>query len=93
MDVRLRFENGLPRYFDRDTGDELTEAEATPNLKPRQANRINIIDKAKTAHSDNKDYLAIASPTAAQSRDQVVALTRQMNGLIRLVVKDLTGND
>jgi hypothetical protein len=55
-----------------------------------QANRQTIMASARAALGNNRDYLAIGSPTQAQVRDQVAALTRQNNGLIRVLINDLT---
>jgi hypothetical protein len=43
-------------------------------------------DAAVAAHGANKDFLALDPPTTAQALQQVNNLTRQVNGLIRLVV-------
>ena len=43
-------------------------------------------DAAVVAHGNNKDFLALDPPTTAQALQQVDNLTRQVNGLIRLVV-------
>lgn len=45
--------------------------------------------RARTAIQGNKDFLALASPTNAQTLAQVKALTRQANALIKLEVRDL----
>ena len=54
-----------------------------------------ILSKLSKAQQTNATFLALgASPTAAQVRDQVIALTRQMNGAIKYVLgqfDDLTG--
>lgn len=42
-------------------------------------------DQARTAFLNNKTYIA-SKPTTAEALAQVKALTRQMNGLIKLVV-------
>jgi len=43
-------------------------------------------DRAQAALERNAEFLALPSPTGAQSIAQVRALTRQTNGLIRLLL-------
>lgn len=59
----------------------------------QQANRTTIEDQARTALTNNRTYLALASPTNAQNLAQIRALTRQNNGLIRLLLGQLDGTD
>lgn len=48
---------------------------------------------AEQALTRNRTYLAITAPTAAQSQTQVKALTRQVQGLIRITLGRLEGTD
>ena len=57
------------------------------------ANGATIRDRAAQALSTNADFLALSSPTNAQNAAQVKALTRQMNGLIRLALGRLDGTE
>ena len=41
---------------------------------------------ARTGFANNKDYLGLPAPTTQESVAQIEALTRQVSGLIRLVV-------
>jgi Lon protease-like protein len=52
-------------------------------------NQATIEQQADAALVSNATFLAIASPTAAQVAAQVKALTRQTNGLIRLLRRKL----
>jgi hypothetical protein len=54
-----------------------------------QFNRESIEENALAALADNKAYIDLASPTTAQAGVQIKALTRQMNGLIRLLLDRL----
>lgn len=56
-----------------------------------EANRTAIQDAARTALDTNRTYTALATPTAAQTTAQVKALSRQNNGLIRLLLGLLDG--
>lgn len=52
-----------------------------------------IRSQADAALQGNRDFLALDPPTNAQVLAQVRALTRQNNGLIRLVLRRLDGID
>ena len=68
------------------TPDELAADTAT-------ANNATIRTQATTALDTNRTFIALASPTQAQTLAQVKALSRQMNGLIRLQLGQLDGID
>ena len=68
------------------TPDELAADTAT-------ANDATIRTQATTALDTNRTFIALASPTQAQTLAQVKALSRQMNGLIRLQLGQLDGID
>jgi hypothetical protein len=53
------------------------------------ANDRTLRDKAATGLTTNTTYLALGSPTNAQNLAQIRALTRQMNGVIRLTLGTL----
>ena len=52
----------------------------------QRANLATIRQRAAQALTDNAAFLALPAPTAAQAIPQVVALTRQVNALIRLTL-------
>lgn len=58
-----------------------------------EANSATIRQQAETALAANRTFLALGAPTNAQTLAQVRALTRQMNGLIRLTISHLDGTD
>lgn len=72
---------------------EIADAERRAVEDAAPTNRSAIESAAKSAHVSNKTFLALDSPTNAQLAAQVKALTRQNNGLIRLVLKRLDGTD
>lgn len=74
----------------------LDEAQALADAQVRaltEGNRTTITDRAAQALRTNRTYLGLASPTAAQQRAQVAALTRQNTAVIRLLLNQLDGTD
>jgi hypothetical protein len=58
-----------------------------PVLTPAQlANLAAILAAAPTALATNTTFLALATPNTAQAVAQVQALTRQVDGIIRIMV-------
>jgi hypothetical protein len=49
--------------------------------------------RARQALQNNRDYLQVTNPDAAAVRAQVEALTRQVNALIRMALKELDGTE
>ena len=72
------------------TQDELDAAAAKAAADAAQAAQDALMSdteaQARTGFANNKDYLALPAPTGPESIAQVEALTRQVNGLIRIVV-------
>lgn len=64
----------------------------TYEVPPEQANDETIRQQAEAALATNRAYIA-STPTAAQTTAQVKALSRQVNGLIRLVLGRLDATD
>ena len=56
-------------------------------------NEATLRDRADQALAVNRAFLAISAPTNAQTVAQVKALTRQQNGIIRLLLRKLDGTD
>ena len=57
------------------------------------ANERTLRSQAATALQNNRDFIAITSPSNAQVVAQVKALSRQVNALIRLELKELGGTN
>lgn len=57
------------------------------------SNEQTLRQRATVALSTNAAFLDLSAPTNAQSLAQIKALTRQMNGLIRLAVGELSSTD
>lgn len=57
-----------------------------------QAIRDDLETKARTALNANATYLALANPTTAQNTAQIQKLTRECNGVMRLLMGWLDSN-
>jgi predicted ATPase len=62
-------------------------------MASRNANEETLQEQAFQALQNNRDFLAIGTPTNAQVLTQVKALTRQNNGIIRQLLGFLDGID
>lgn len=60
---------------------------------PEADNYDSILASARSALAANRTYVALASPTTAQTTAQVKALSRQVNGLIRVLLASFDGTD
>jgi hypothetical protein len=72
----------------------LTAAETTwlagiDTRNTQATNQATLQQQGITALTNNQNYLGIASPTNAQVVAQVQALTKQMDGVIRLLLNQL----
>ena len=73
---------------------ETNAATQRTNALTARANYSTILSRMQTAISNNQTYLAIASPTNAQVVSQVAALTRQNDGIMKVLANllgDLNG--
>ncbi|WP_426568080.1 hypothetical protein [Streptomyces canus] len=71
------------------TDAEIADADEQLADVVREANRLQLLDRVRTALANNRAYLDKVTAGTATNADhiaQVPALTRQMQGLIRLVV-------
>lgn len=75
------------------TDAENAAADERADAARRSRNDQHLRAAAAAALDGNRAFLALASPTNAQTLAQVKALTRQMNALARLVLGDLEGTD
>ena len=83
----------LTRYDEAGKPVETVEVKDLPVVPPEEKNRRSIEERLRQRLDANRDYLALASPTAAQQRAQVARLTRETNALIRLVLDLLDTDD
>lgn len=87
--------DGTTMVVETDAVDQptLDAAVAAAPAASREASRATLRQQAQQALAGNRTYVALASPTAAQTTAQVKALSRQQNALIRLVLGVLDGTD
>src|SRR5687768_12691247 len=83
------------RYEFRDdaAGNKLVSISDEAVLTPEQEREQSLRSKAAGALQANATFLALASPTNAQTLAQVQRLTRQNNALIRLMLGLLDTDD
>jgi len=75
------------------TADETAHAAAEAAETALRTNKRTIEDRAAQALSANATFLAIASPTNAQTLAQVRRLTQECSALIRLALNQLDTTD
>lgn len=72
---------------------DLAAAQAEQVIRDTQTgNKTSIETQAALALQANRDFIA-STPTNAEAVAQVKALSRQMNGVIRLLLNALDGDD
>ena len=84
-----RYENGVLAEERPFTAEENATADRRITEQARQANLAALLARARTALANNAAYLAKVTAGTATTADhiaQVPALTRQTQGLIRLIV-------
>lgn len=80
--------------YDRDGKPERVEqVKGLPTEPPTEKVRRSLDERLHDALAANKTYLALTQPTAAQQRQQVDRLTRQVQALIRLGLNQLDADD
>ena len=72
---------------------ETVDVKDLPIEPPGEKNRRSIEDRLRQALDNNRTYLALPAPTAAQQRKHTERLTRQTNALIRQVLGLLDTDD
>ena len=105
MILRCSSSGHAARTSETDWADELGQADrpvrgmvcpACARLDPPDptvTNANTIRQQAQAALTMNRTYIALATPTAAQTMAEVQALARQINGIIRLLLNELNGTD
>ena len=92
VDIRWNQDGLLEVEFASD----LTPAEAIEVkqfILSRNANELVLRMQALTALQNNRDFIAVAAPTNAQTIAQVKALSRQNVGVIRMLLGELDGTN
>jgi hypothetical protein len=99
---RIYVDSATGEYVVLESGTEVERRPATEQERtvlppappdPSETVRTTLQQQAAAAMEANRTWLAVAAPTNAQTLAQVRALTRQMNGAIRLLLNQLDGTD
>lgn len=78
----------------RDTNQTVEQDETgAQRITYANPNENTIRQRAAQALAANRAYLDLPTPTAAQQRTHLAALTRQNQGLLRFLLDDLDGTD
>lgn len=96
MPQRLINDDGISRVWEHTDGTGKIIGSSTERylLDAPEANRATLRERTKQALAANATFLALASPTNAQTLAQVRALTRECTALISLLlnhVDDISG--
>jgi hypothetical protein len=79
--------NDIDEVFDRQ-GNVVASTSVARDVT-HELNYALLYEKARAALVSNSAFLAITTPTAAQNAAQAKALTRQVNGIIKLLLSEL----
>ncbi len=71
----------------------MVDVEVPDDVILRDNNQRDLFQKAHNAVDNNLAYLAIPTPTQAQAVQQVERLTRQVTGIIRMMMALLDSTD
>ena len=88
----------MPRITRQDHAQEFRDGELVSSVPyivdiTADVNELDIHVKLRDFITRNRTYLALPTPTAAQQAAQVARLTRQVNHLIRLNLRDLLDDE
>jgi hypothetical protein len=82
-----------PGGFDPDAANGGVVETVTVPVPPEAVNADTLQQRTKAAMAANRTFLALSSPSAAQNAQQIKALTRQVQALIRFTLADFDGTD
>lgn len=91
VDIRW-VSSGLEVEFASDLASSVASA-VQQRIESRNANEETLRNQALVALQTNRDFLALAAPTQAQTLAQVKALSRQVNGVLRMLLGQLDGTN
>ena len=91
--MRARNVDGVLRFYD-DDGVEITEEQALGELPAEEVNKARLLGKMKAAVEYNKTALPnIDTASNAQLRNHIEALTKQLNGVLKVLARDLADTE